>query len=327
MQKFKKIGMFVVLFVFSAMTLLAQSKKPGSNAAEIQASKIIGFTNTIIDLGNNANKYLQEYSRVLERADDLMKRVEKGRYDKKFKFSSIFYVNHIPEGSFATYDEAAKSAVSFPEKAELTKLVADARKSTPEIDSACVKLERYFLNYEFENDEKFSQYPVLVNNVNAAWKNSRIAWRTATNRASDVGENAELILIKKNKAAPLIIPMKTDLKGLDRIWQEMADLFEGQQATAEDVQTIKGHISNVQASIDKNKGLAAQYKTLLDNPTDYVAFYEHAENCLKNMGIAAEELGKTKQEANSIDGAISNVKNEYNQTVEYYNYLIDVIGK
>jgi len=326
MKNFNKISTFIVLLAFSATILSAQTK-PSNNSAEIQANKVIAFTNTIIDLGNKANQYLQEYNRVLEKADDLKQRVEKGKYDKNFKFSSFFYVNHIPAGYFANYDEAVKSANSFPEKAELTKLMDNARKSIPEIDSACIKLERYFLNYEFEKDNKFSRYPVLVNDVKIAWKKSKNAWRDVSNRASDVGEIAEMILIKKDKGAPLIIPMKMDLKALERVWDEMSDLYKIDKVTNEDLQTIKSHVAALQTSFKKNKGLAAQNKTLLSNPTDYLAFYEHAENCSNNIVILVEELAKEKQDINSINRAVSNVQNEYNQTVEYYNFLIEVLGK
>ena len=324
MQNLKCIIFSVVLLAFS-LNLQAQSKP----TPEQQANKVIGYTNTIIDLCNEAFKRMKEYPRTWEKSDDYIERVKKGKYDKRFPFSSVFYVNRIQAGYYATFEETAKKTSAFPEKDELGKLVANAKTSVQLLDSACKRLDRYLTKAQFEQDnKKYERYDILRDSAVTAWQNSRMAWRILANRTSEVGNNAELIIMKKNKGAPFIIPMKSDISALERVVDELYDLADFETLPADGVATLKTHVATLQASIAKNKNLQGKNTALLNNhEVDYTTFYDHAESCLQQLLILVDELVKTKPNNEAINNANKRMGDEYSATVKFYNFLIDIIGK
>jgi hypothetical protein len=313
----------VILALTVSLALHAQTGKTGAVNAEAQASKIIEYTNAVIDLNNEQAKHFKEYGRVLEAADRCLERVSSDKYDPRFGAPFSTQTTYpVQIGYFTQYEAAEKKAPAFTEKAEIIRLVAIARESVKKLEDSSAKLGKYFTDNEFAKDEKFSLYPTLKENFISSLRDSRKAWHNAVSKASDAGDASEIIILKKSKISQFIIPMKTNLKLLDNVYSELFDLFE-EEAINESLSTFNDHLAKLNASVEKDKSVANKNMALINHEDDYTNFFRHVENCSKYMSVVATELAKEEPDEDKIDSNIRMVNQEYNDTIRAYNYFAE----
>jgi hypothetical protein len=317
----------MIIFTLALLTsvgMYAQKGKTGPTSAEVQASKVIDYTNEVIDLNNEQIKELKNYNRVLTEAERAMERISTGKYDSRFPAPfSTQTTYRVQEGYFIKYDEAEKKAPVFAEKVEIIKLVANARETVNKLGVWSNKLGDYFTKKEFEKDEKYATYPVLVDSFKYYLSGSKKAWHAAVSKASDAGEAAEIIILKKSKIAQFIIPMKTNLKLLENAVDELYGLVNEDEISADGLATLKEHVTALSASLAKDKSVAGKNMALINHESDYTSFFEHGEGCAKYISLIIEELSKNEPNDDKLDSNFKMVKTEYDYVIKNYNYFAE----
>lgn len=142
-------------------------------------------------------------------------------------------------------------------------------------------------------------------------------WREFAQVAADAGDRAELVLLKKNKLAGYVIPMKQSLIGI----QQVNNMLSNKDTN---IDSIMVKIASVQSLVteklnDKNTDFSklsdVYYKEV------YFNFYGSCNTSLNNLQRTADKI-KTKASEQDITGAYKSASSAYNNAIEKYNTFI-----
>lgn len=322
-MNYRKI-LTVTLFVLAALTVSAQKgkkKATGPNQAEIQASKVIEYTNAVIDLNNRTNKVLKSYNSVLKAGDEKYEQLSKN-YDSRFPVSFTQTKYPVPAGYVAQYEEAQAKTVSFPEKADIIKSVDIARENVKRLEEWSDRIGRYYKDKEFEKDN-LEGYLSMRDSLMYYMKSSKNAWHTAVNKASDAGGAAEIVILKKSPIADFIIPMKTDLKSLEGVLDDFYSSLEDNSAENTDYSALKEKINALNSTFEKNKDTTGKKVSAMSGSrlSNYDYFYSKAAECTKYVSAAIDELSKENSDESRLQNTFSLISQEYNSLIGIYNSI------
>jgi hypothetical protein len=315
----------ILLACVLTLSLSAQKKKAtkpgGPTQAEITASKVIEYTNAVIDLNNRQTKKLKEYDRVIEYGEKHYERYNRS-YDPKFPVSFTQTKYPVPAGYIAQYEEAEKKAPTFPEKNDIIGLVKKARHSVAKLDEWSDKMGSYYKGAEFAKDD-FAGYAPIRDSVEYYLKESKNNWRAAVRRASDVGSASENILLKKSKLAAFVIPMKADLNLMKNLVNDLYTYVDDEEESGDiDLAYLKTKMDEMNASLSKNKDVTGKNVAVLHNVADYEYFYSKGEEVTKYFSRILEGLSATDMDTDKLNSNFTMLNQEYNQLIEIYNYFV-----
>jgi len=306
-----------ILLLMAMLTVYAQ--KPTS--AELQASKIIEYTNEVIELYNRQIKQLKEYDRVITKGDELFQRYSKN-YDPNFPVSFTQTKYPVAAGYISQYEQAETKAAAFPEKNSIVSSVKAARENVKNLDEWSDKMGKYFTEKQFVNDS-FAGYPELKDSLEYYLRASKKTWRDAVKKASDSGQAAEITLMKKNPIALFLIPMKTDMKTLGDIIDELYATVDEEGNDKADYSPLMQQVSALNTTLEKDRDVTGRNTSVLDNLSDYDYFFSKAFECTNYISRILDELSKDDYNEDRLDNDFRMLNQEYNNLVGIYNYFID----
>ncbi|MCD7973742.1 MAG: YiiG family protein [Candidatus Azobacteroides sp.] len=311
MKLFKGFLFFVLL---SIAGMLPAQKKPSQS--DINASKLIQLTNTVIDLSDAYNSKYTQYENRLKNGESKKEQIEKN-YDPRFPVS-LNGTNTFPISiSYNNKYEAALKEVpaSVKEKSNVEEAVKKANENVLELEKWSTVMKQYFEGKEFEKDE-FKRYPEIKDSLSYYLDATKEAWRTAAKIASSAGEKAEMQLLKDDPAAQFIFPMKADLNSLKNLidhFYEITDQEEPQYSV------LAEEINNMHTSIEKNKNTEGKNVSVLKRETYYTGFYERMEKCMEAINKFITEWEKEDVTQFQLESSFRNIGSQYKRVIDSYN--------
>ena len=303
-----------ILLNFLALNSFGQ-KKP--TKAEIDASNIIQYVNTVTDL---RNWYLDSSSGAIKNTlSTAQSNIDKIKSNPNVQ---VFYINcdNVYQANTSleqAYDKVAKKPISFDEKSDIDTSVNKAREASTTLRIACEALSNYFSKKEFTSDTDQSNYTALTDNYKEASKAFVQAWLYASSLGAEAANKAELVLIKGSPIADFVIPMKTDLFKMNQVLEIL-------NTDEPDIALVNNNLSDLKTSIDKNKDISSKDTSKLSDAyyrEVYTTFYRKLNSCQEGASKLANRI-----ENNDIDSSTESLANvtfqTYDDAVSNYNKFI-----
>lgn len=304
---------FLISILMISLSTVAQQKT--FTKAELDASNIIKLSNSVIELSNMNRTSADNYQSMLSTAESNMSKL------KRNPNIQTFFVNYknfqASFGDQKEYNAAYKGAPEFAEKKDIANTISAANKDIKNAIKWATAMSLYFSEKTYLTDTEFAQYPAMQDSLSFYFKKGYNGWSVASRLASQAGNNAELLLLKKSKIADFIIPMKSDLNGLEAIME----LFVQDEVDSDQVKT---QLSTVSQSIALNKDISTKdVKKLSDiyYKEVFQTFYTKSEATLKAMEAFNQELEANPQSAR-LNSLYSNITTNFRSAVEEYNKFI-----
>lgn len=297
------------------MSIAAMSQQKTYTKAELDASNIIRLCNSVIELSNKNRTSADNYKSMLSTAESNMGKL------KRNPNVQPFFVNYknfqATFGDQKEYALAYKGAPDFAQKKQIADLITTADKNIENAVKWATAISQYFSEKKYLTDTDFVQYPPMQDSLTYYFQKGYTGWGEASRLASKAGNEAELVLLQKSKIAEFIIPMKSDLNGLEAI----IELFN--QETVDHEQIRKG-ISEVSKSINQNKDISTKdVKKLSDiyYKEVFQKFYTKSEEAIKEMNALNLEI-ETNPTSTRLNSLYSSAVSSYGNVVEAYNTFI-----
>lgn len=304
---------FLISILMISLSTVAQQKT--FTKAELDASNIIKLSNSVIELSNMNRTSADNYQSMLSTAESNMSKL------KRNPNIQTFFVNYknfqASFGDQKEYNAAYKGAPEFAEKKDIANTISAANKDIENAIKWATAMSLYFSEKTYLTDTEFAQYPAMQDSLSFYFKKGYNGWSVASRLASQAGNNAELLLLKKSKIADFIIPMKSDLNGLEAIME----LFVQDEV---DSNQVKTQLATVSQSIALNKDISTKdVKKLSDiyYKEVFQKFYAKSEATLKAMETFNQELEANPQSAR-LNSLYSNITTNFRSAVEEYNKFI-----
>lgn len=304
---------FLISILMISLSTVAQQKT--FTKAELDASNIIKLSNSVIELSNMNRTSADNYQSMLSTAESNMSKL------KRNPNIQTFFVNYknfqASFGDQKEYNAAYKGAPDFAEKKDIANTISAANKDIENAIKWATAMSQYFSEKTYLTDTEFAQYPAMQDSLSFYFKKGYNAWSVASRLASQAGNNAELLLLKKSKIADFIIPMKSDLNGLETIME----LFVQDEVDSDQVKT---QLATVSQSIALNKDISTKdVKKLSDiyYKEVFQTFYTKSEATLKAMETFNQELEANPQ-STRLNSLYSNITTNFRSAVEEYNKFI-----
>lgn len=306
---------FIILVSAALIALPSFSQKKKNSKAESEASRIIEFSNSVIKMGNSNNEIFGTYQQLLQTADNNAERLSKNPNLQPF------YVNckGIPARAeqAAAYKTALKSVQNFPEKADIEKYVETGNNHMNSLSQWCASISSYFADKQYQSDTDFAKYSSMRDSLIYYLDLSSANWRSASAQASAAGNRAELLLLEGSKIASFVIPMKTDLNSLDKIF----GMFDSQQL---DIQAVRSELEQLTASIEKNKDTSTKDLSKLKDiyyKEVYQTFYRKCGEAAKALQSLTERI-EDASDADLLNRWFGSANSHYSEAVQKYNLFI-----
>lgn len=304
---------FLISILMISLSTVAQQKT--FTKAELDASNIIKLSNSVIELSNMNRTSADNYQSMLSTAESNMSKLKRNPNIQPF---FVNYKNFQASfGDQKEYNAAYKGAPEFAEKKDIANTISAANKDIENAIKWATAMSLYFSEKTYLTDTEFAQYPAIQDSLSFYFKKGYNGWSVASRLASQAGNNAELLLLKKSKIADFIIPMKSDLNGLETIME----LFVQDEVDSDQVKT---QLATVSQSIALNKDISTKdVKKLSDiyYKEVFQTFYTKSEATLKAMETFNQELEANPQSAR-LNSLYSNITTNFRSAVEEYNKFI-----
>jgi len=315
----KKLSIVVLTLLLSSICLTAQKQ----TQAEINASKTINMTNTVVDLYNNYLSNIKKVREGLQRAEENIEILKENINRSAHGWNCTNMILH--DDMVISFEKACTVAPAFAEKAKIQAEIKYAKANGERLSNHCKALNDYFNKKEYKEDEGFAKFQPLYDSLYNVYKDVSKSWLNAVNLASEAGNKSELVLLKKSPVAEFIIPMKTDLSAVSKL----IDMFTEEEA---DFNAIQKDIEALKISVAKNKSLTGKNVANLEkysNKLNYEGYYQSMDEAIE-IAAKIEELmnpDKVKDGMNEqrvqdeIENKFSMLNWKYKSLVESYNMM------
>ena len=300
----RTITVLTVLF-FTTSALMAQITMANS-------SKVIEMTNFVNKMYNSYISNMDKVRHGLNISYENMEALHKN------KGATIYSWDCADIALRSDYKEAfqksIKSAPSFPEKAEIQSQINYAEQYNEYLSDCCKALNDYYTKQEFKDDKNWAKYQKLYTELATAYTDMSKIWKKTIDLATDAGDRAELVTLKRNPISEFIIPMKTDLISARKIMNMyVGDYFDNS--------TMKKSVADLKRNIVKSRSLNGKrnisFLNKYNKKSAFSDFYKRMDAFLK-VAVALETTYVPQQGDNNN---LSLLINEYNSLIEIYSIM------
>ena len=279
---------------------------------------IIKYANSVVGLNNVYTASLSNYQRVLTNAAQNLIKVGQGDVAQL----QVIDCNAlwIDQSKANAYHNEMGSVLDFSEKRELDRLVSQAENISQKILSSCGQMGNYFSQGQYTNDVGSQRYLDLKYNIINDIHQSAANWSNVTQLAVTAANEAEIALLRYNKQADFVIPMKTDVltfKGILNMFGAGTDNM--------DYTLVRRKVQEFESSLNSNKNLSGKDLSKLTNASYQNVYQEFYQSCLSSISVLnkliqqsefksdQQEILNTFKQANSIYSAAVNTYNTFAQ--------------
>lgn len=300
----------------TSKTTTKSTAATNNSITDQQAYAIIKYSNAVIDLHNSYLNALKSHQSTLETGAD--QNVAKLKRNPNMQ---PFYIGCDRNSLSPERDKAnrtiLKNIPAIPEKPNLQNLSTKALAHYDKTNTFCADISNYFSKAAYKEDSNFAKYEVLKDSMLANMKQCAFYWSEFAQLAANAGDRAELVLLKKNKLATYIIPMKESLIGIQQITTMLND-------QSIDVEIVNTKLATVQQLINQkmnNKGTDFSKLSDIYYKEVYTKFFKECNNSTITLQSVIDKI-KTKASQQDISSAYSSASTSYNNAVQEYNTFI-----
>lgn len=282
--------------------------------AEKDASNVIKYSNSIIDLANYHRQTLDSYDSLLEQVGNNHDRVSRNPNAQPTATQcSRLAQKSSKEDQYLT---VAKSTPVFAEKSVMEVSVKKALDDLALINVECEKVSNYFTNKEYKTDKGSEKYTTLVLGLSDAIEAARESWQTAARSAVDAGDKAEMILLKGSPIASFVIPMKNELGIMKSIMYDLS-------SDKPDLAAISTKSAELRTSLEENKDITKKDVTKLKDAyyrDPYAGFYRSATSFVDGLDTIVERL--EAKDTKGLNSWYTSLQTNYNNAIDKYNSFV-----
>lgn len=306
----------VLTFLLCGIISISLSAQKKANKTEIEASNIISFGNSVINLGNSYFQTIENFHSLLTTTDGNIDICSKN--PNRMLYAVNCAVNTVKQDQLTTYSNALKPGLTFPEKEDIVKSVNEGKKHIEELTRWCEQMKQYFSDKEYENDSDFNKYVIMRDSFKYYIEKASKSWENASQLAFDAGNRAELLVLEKSPLASFIIPMKKDLYALESIFK----MFNNPTMTPD---AIKAEITTLEESINSNKDTQNKDFSKLSDIYYKEVFEAFYRNCTSSVNTLKGLLDRLENESNpeTLNNWFSATHSDYGKAIEEYNKFIN----
>lgn len=304
---------FIFLSILSVFNLFSQKKL---TKEEKGASDIIGFCNTIINMGNSYHRQKNSYNTAFSDIKDNMVTIRR-KIDREL-YNIPYNTDTISRQQVEEYENRLSIIRGFDQKNELKNLVGEAQSNIISVEKWYSAICEYFGAKEYNRDNNYLRYDMLEDSLSFYLDKAEMSWSRASRKATDVGNRAELFLLSKMKIADFVLPMKTDLIGIN-------DILRLLENDTPDLAFINKKISDLSSSIDSHKNLSGKKTKALSHKSYkqvYVDFYQSCAQCVSDLQMLTGNIEHKDNEKQLFD-TYTAVISSYRNAMNHYNKFID----
>lgn len=323
-MKLQKSLTIIILFILCS-SLSAQKSKGRATTTDMQSGKVIDFTNTVIDLNNQQSSKWTYYQSFVDAARGQAEKIIKNG-NHSVAITLTYNEPSVTTGYILKYETAANKKTAFPEKENIILAVKKAREDVKILDEWTTKLNSYFVNKLFIEDESLLGYAELSDSVESKLDISRKSWRNAVTLAADAGEDAEIVALSNKKITVYIDPIKTNIRTFRNLMYEFYDLNKTSKA---DYSQLSKKVDAYKKVLDDSNAGSSQNKNIYvsANDTRYPEFYDTMTECSEYLSNLLSELMSDDPDNSTIEYNNRLMTENYSQLVKLYKDYIAEFSK
>ena len=305
-----KRTLFLAFMSFLCVLLFAQNHAEDAK----KANNIIKYANSVVALNDVYTASLSNYQRVISIADQNISNIRQQNYQLNLIGCNSMQLDQ----NKVLQLQADKDRIHpFAQKNELDRLVEQADNATQNLFYFCQQLDAYFAEGKYNQDVTFCQYGQLKNGFMNAVRHASVSWNNASQSSVSVANAAEIVLLKYNKQADFVVPMKMDITTFKNILIQFSSGNELNQ------DLVNQQINQLENSLNLNKNLARENLSKLSNSSHrlYEEFYQNCINGISGLRVLAQQVGQQKNQI-EVQQAYSQIKPAYNAAVDAYNAFV-----
>lgn len=305
----------ILLTAVSSCTSRASKIDAGdgiSRGAAESASRVIEYTNLIVDLSNSHNTYLKS---ILGNTD----RIESGlkNPDKRFAFVGIIpphlFTTSIRSTSGITIDKPVDE-LGKDDQAYFMTEIARYKLTFKKLNDSYQQLDDYLKAQDYKDDKNIKGY-ALIDTVRNTAKNLYEQKVAMMRRVNVIADAAEMVVLKSSPLKDYILAMKTDMKNIRNFVDMLAN--EGRNYTKISAQA-QANYKALEASQAKNAALNPDNAKKANKESEYKRFYDGFHELLLHTKKTLRDAGeKGTLTAADIEG----LDRDYDGLIRNYNYF------
>ena len=285
------------------------SASPGSADT---ASRVIEYTNLVVDMANSHNAYLKDILGNTEKIESALKNP-----DDKFGFLRIihphltkFTVNNMNGITIENpVPELGKENQAYF-KTQVTQYNAKFEKMNTDY-----KHLRDYLTAQDYKDDKGAKGYALIDTIRGTVQKLYTEKIVLMKKVNEIADAAEIVVLKDSPLKEYIIAMKTDMKNIRNFVDLLSDNANSYTKISAQAQAGFAALEIAQA---KNAGLNMENAKKANKEGNYKNFYDSFHNLLLHTKKTLRNAGENGRLSSSD---IEGLDSDYDGLIRNYNYF------
>lgn len=276
------------------------------------ASRVIEYTNLVVDMANSHNAYLKDILGNTEKIEKALKNPE-----DKFGFIRIIH----PHVTRFTVNNMNGVTIENPvpelgkeNQAYFKTQVAQYNAKFEKMNADYKQLRDYLTAQDYKDDKGTKGY-ALIDTIRSTVQNLYTGKIVLMKKVNEIADAAEIVVLKDSPLKSYIIAMKTDMKNIRNFVDLLSDNANSYTKISAQAQAGFTALENAQA---KNAGLNIENAKMANKEGNYKNFYESFHNLLLRTKKTLRDAGQSgKLTSSDIEGLDSG----YDGLIRNYNYF------
>lgn len=276
------------------------------------ASRVIEYTNLVVDMANSHNAYLKDILGNTEKIENALKNP-----NDKFGFLRIIH----PHLTRFTINNRNGVTIENPvpelgkeNQAYFKTQVAQYNAKFEKMNTDYKQLKDYLTAQDYKDDKGTKGY-ALIDTIRGTVQKLYTGKIVLMKKVNEIADAAEIVVLKDSPLKEYIIAMKTDMKNIRSFVDLLSDNANSYTKISARAQAGFAALETAQA---KNAGLNIENAKKANKEGDYKNFYESFHNLLLRTKKTLRDAGENgKLTSSDIEGLDSG----YDGLIRNYNYF------
>lgn len=297
----------IAALMLSTVSCKYFTKKNGTynEKSSSAASNIIEYTNLIVDMSNNHNRYLDQAASNTDR-------IEKGLQNPNdpFSFSGIIKPFNLPAHYSKLKVEEPVSDLSNEDQKFFKEKVTGYMAVYNSLKKSNDELHDYLTAQDYKDDKGAKGF-VLLDSVRAKIQQAYVLKNELMKKVEVVADASEEVILKDSPLKDYIIAMKSDMKNI----RQFIDLLESDKYAAV-ADKAKAQYDSLDAAQAQHAKLDLGNAKKANKDTQFTAFYERLHSFLLD---ARKMLRNGTEKGDLTESDLSTLNSDYDSLISSYN--------
>lgn len=276
------------------------------------ASRVIEYTNLVVDMANSHNSYLKDILGNTEKIEKALKNP-----GDKFGFLGIIHphlVKFTVNNMNGVTIENPVPELGKENQAYFKTQVAQYNSKFEKMNTDYKLLKDYLTAQDYKDDQGAKGY-ALIDTIRGTVQNLYAGKIVLMKKVNEIADAAEIVVLKDSPLKEYIIAMKTDMKNIRNFVDLLSDNANSYNKISAQAQAGFKALETAQA---KNAALNIENAKKANKEGNYKNFYDSFHNLLLHTKKTMRDAGESgKLTSNDIEGLDSS----YDGLIRNYNYF------